>query len=1034
MKKSGWICLAVLILALAAFPQGLRKGLEPAVYQENFETNELSAWASYPLWQDTAFDPNIRPDTLVPGDSNISLCERVTPYTNVDSYAGAQKLLDMYFLEDSSLAFRVYLKTHLKPESLKVRLAAGDDGTVDYTVLNPSANAWLPITVRYADFIAENPALKGRIIKINALAVLAKFPGGDPSMPVYFGLDDVVFHGARAALFQFAEPKMHKLSEWKPYIPDRHYGRGDVLSLRGEWPFAADRVDLSLAGFTDKSRTLLRSGLRQKGGEWLGSIRLALPEGLYLVTLTAFSGREKISDTEFTIFIDRPGLAGRHPRLWFNSADIGPLKARFSEERFKAVREGLLKDAKQDREKNPVEKLVFDIDCFPNDEPLIGNVPRSLDGWFERIDPWTSTLHTNALAYALLDDQEAGQYGKKFLAGLCRFPFWVHPWFERRGQHIYYPVGELAMEAALAYDLLYDLMSDAERRTVREGLFRNMVAGCQKGYVEDNLVTNSTSNWVAHITSGSLMCQAAVFGDAPAERLVEPYLTGTLLKLADLISRSIGRDGGYGESLGYCYFTMLSLSKSLPALENVFKIDLSGNLHLTYEDMLWAGLIKKKLFFYFGDGGGTMDPMTSWTWLLAKDRDPRLAWLFNHLKSGETLMDVIYNTDGIPLKDPFAGNPVRVFRDLGTTVFKSGWKEDDFVFVMRTGAFFNHQHIDQGTFWLADKGSIFIQERHGGDYYDDPFYQSHYTQPVGHSTILIDHNEQSQRAGDPLLFAEGFRDCAFVHQFLDGQEAAFVSGDIGRLYWGKVKEMRRNVLYLKPRAVLMLDTVVPNDKDADVTLLYQAGNLKDIAADAKASRITKEKGRLTISHLFPETMKVTPEKTPIYIHTLKERYPLEAEGMLTVTSRTQGRPLLLANLLTTEPESLRTQPGNGCILGSWGGQNFAFSTSPGEAYSVQDMTTDALAISWKGSRVFAALCTSLKRGGAELLRSSAPVTCEIGASGMKYCLAKPGTITLHATSRPRQVVANGRPAKFRYEEKTRLLTLAVGPGEGSVDF
>ena len=32
--------------------------LEPFTYCEDFETRELSAWVSYPLWQDTAYDPN----------------------------------------------------------------------------------------------------------------------------------------------------------------------------------------------------------------------------------------------------------------------------------------------------------------------------------------------------------------------------------------------------------------------------------------------------------------------------------------------------------------------------------------------------------------------------------------------------------------------------------------------------------------------------------------------------------------------------------------------------------------------------------------------------------------------------------------------------------------------------------------------------------------------------------------------------------------------------------------------------------------
>ena len=53
--------------------------LEPFTYHEDFETRELSAWASYPLWQDTAYDPNIRVNEIVPNDPNISMVQVVSP-------------------------------------------------------------------------------------------------------------------------------------------------------------------------------------------------------------------------------------------------------------------------------------------------------------------------------------------------------------------------------------------------------------------------------------------------------------------------------------------------------------------------------------------------------------------------------------------------------------------------------------------------------------------------------------------------------------------------------------------------------------------------------------------------------------------------------------------------------------------------------------------------------------------------------------------------------------------------------------------
>jgi hypothetical protein len=109
-------------------------------------------------------------------------------------------------------------------------------------------------------------------------------------MPVYFGLDAVVFEGARPAQFQFAAPKMHKLSEWKPYIPDTHYKKGDTLTLKGKWPFAVDRADLAVEDFTKKAKTAVRAALRNQAGDWTGTVKLALPEGLYLGTLTTSGG------------------------------------------------------------------------------------------------------------------------------------------------------------------------------------------------------------------------------------------------------------------------------------------------------------------------------------------------------------------------------------------------------------------------------------------------------------------------------------------------------------------------------------------------------------------------------------------------------------------------------------------------------------------------------------------------------------------------------------------------------------------------
>lgn len=1036
MKNHFVIFLIASVLFNCTDMEPLDKTLEPYRYSENFKSNELNAWASYPLWQDTAFDPNIRPDNIEPADSNISLVEKVTPYTNVDNYAGAQKLLDAYLVPGSYIKLRYYLKTELQPEFFKIRLAAGPDGKVDYTIANPETNKWVNAEATYHDFIKQNPELTTGKIKVNALAVLAKFPKADPAMPIYLGLDDVELKGMKKVPFTFNEPEMLSLSEWKPFIPKKHYKKGETFTLKGTWPVGADKVSLNITPITKKKNTVFSRELNKNDNKWEADFKLTFSEGLYLATLEAFQGSKKLSNTQFTIFISPENIRGKHPRLWFDEKSEKRIVSRLKSNRFKTVKDNILSTAKKSREENPVDSIVFDIDQFPGADIHPAGGKENLGPWFARIVGWKTGVYYNALAYHLLNDKQAGKYAVNLMVKISGFPFWLHPWWEERGQHIYYPIGELGMGLAIGYDLLYDIMNEQERKTVRDALMKQVVEACHRSYVEDNLVTNNTSNWVAHITSGSMMCQAAMYGDDD-HIPVEPYLTGVILKAYDMVQKSFVADGAYGEGYGYFNFTMLSLSKSLPAMDNVFNIDMSGKIAGSYKELIWAGNIKEKETYYFGDSGGKLRPMTNWAWLLAKYKDPLLGWFYNYLKEKETMMDVLYETQDVPKKDPFKANPVKFFRDLGTTVFKSGWDKDDFIFVMRAGAFYNHQHIDQGSFWLSDRGSLFIEERHGSTYYQDPYYQPWYIQPVAHSTILINHNHQSQRVGDPLVFAKGFEDHAFTDHFLDGSDAAFSSGDIGKLYWGKVKGIQRNILYLKPRTILMIDVVTPSEKDVDVTELFQTHYLKDINAGLPESTIRKGDNTLHIKHVYPEDPEVKTVETPHYIYTFLAGKPLIKEGMLTVSAKTSGKPLVMANIMISAKEdepTITSRQHKNYVSGVAQGRNLAFTTKPGAVYNGGAFVTDALALTWDNEKTFAAKATSLKRDGKLLIASDLPLTCEISGKSIKYFHTEKADVTIGVESKPASVKLNGTEVSgWTYNEGSIVINLPLGEGILTID-
>lgn len=1010
--------------------------LEPWTYSDDFEDRDLGAWASYPLWQDIAYNQNFRVNEILQGDPNISIVQKVTPYTAVDNYAGAQKLLDMYLVPGATISFRYYLKTIQMPESFKVRFAAGKYGKLDVTIRGTETNEWKWITIGFDDFAKENPVIADKEkIRIYALAFLVKFPNADPDMPIYFGLDDITFKGARSTPFQFSEPEMFKLPEFKPYIPKKHYYEGSTFKLSGEWSPETKEVSLEIVSYTDRNKSVFKGKLLQQDTQWsLSPIKLDFPVGLYLGKLSAYDGPTIISDTEFTIHIAPKGIAGKHPRLLFDSEKKKEIDIRFQEDRFKHVYEALLINAKEQREKIAVESLNFDLDQFPDEVWL-----PTWDAWGSRIYHTGAALRLNARAYAFHDDLEAGEYVKEVLLRLASWPNWTHPWQTKRGRFSEHRTGSWSHRIAEAYDLVYDLMSDNERAKIRQAIMKNIVDGVHRTFVYNDNITAATSNWIAMTVGGSLMCQAAIFKDGDDTMNMEPYFTGSIMKLNRFLNKvTDSKDGAWGEGFNYNNYSLSNLSYSLPSIENVFNIDMSKPLVGTYNEYIWAGLIKDKRYFEHGDSGGKLTSATNWGYLLDKYKEPGLSWFYHFLKDDENYEDVIFKTENISEKDPFDENPVKLFREKGTIVFKSGWEADDFVFVMRTGPAYNHQHIDQGSFWLADHGKLFVEERplSNSNYYDDPIYESWLTQPVGHSTILVNGNHQSQRVGDHLNFAPGFNDYAYVSHFLDGKKAAFASGEIGKLYWGKVSELSRNVLYLKPGTLLMLDVAVPSKEDVEITLLYQTKRLEDIHIGENKSTIVKEDATMHVLHLAPANAIAKAVETPHYLRTLQNVRPLEREGMLSISSHTDGRPLVIANLLTTTlsgnaPEVTIVR-GDGVVSGIAAGQKFAFSTKPGHLYQIENTSTDALTFTWDDDRIFVAKALVYQDDDLNL-SSNVSITFEYAHGELNYYVEEDGLLTLQLAVAPTSLTLNDRLVEqYSYDTSTKELILHLPKGDGEI--
>jgi len=1037
--------------------------LTPVVYRENFESKELCGWASYPPGQDTAYNPYVYPGEIKPGDPNISFIAMEEVHWHEDQLLGGVKLLDMVLDHSFALSFRYYIKSLSPAAYLKIHIPLETGERLIYTLDKPPANRWFGVELGWREIEKQNRSILDRErIRISALAIESKITKADPDMNVYFGLDDIELSGYKESAFLFETPEMTVLEEWPERIPLRHYCPGDKFHVAGKYDFSPETVTMTVTPFSERTNVMHETELNaDDDGKW-GAEALQLdsnnfPCGLYHAVISAVENASVSSETQFTFFVADDSISEKHPRLLFDNIALPTIQKRFMSKKFKAVRETFEKEAASYREKAAIETVVYDFDQFPDNDWIA-----SLWHWFiHRVMLFREALFTNAILYSMTGDKEAGEYCRELMLALSAFPDWNHPWKEARGIHSYFPAAEMTEAFAIAYDLTYDLLSDEERSKIRSAAFENYIKPTYKTYVEHNRISTNSSNWLSHLIGGGLLSTAAFYQDSDKLDDLEPYFTGFILKEHRYIETVFGRDGSYGEGFRYYNFAMHSFARVIPMMERLFGIDLSGEIGHSWLETFWAGVPENDTLFTFGDSegyfkgeaqaswiGGMSGPMNYFAWLVERTKDSRLSWLYHSIKVFDTFEEVLHETDDIPEDAPEGPGGVKFFRDVGTAVFRSAWSKDAFLFVFRCGPFYNHQHMDQGSFFLMDRGEKFIEERYDGDhhYYDDPLYQSHAIRTISHNTILINGNPQSQELGDPKGFAKGMNRHASFDAWLDSEHFASVSGSLGPVYYDAVSSLRRHAVYLKSDVVLLIDEIIPGEHDVDVNLLFHTQWKDQCHAETGRSLIVKDSATLAVEHLSPTGRAVTVKDDPHFLSQFDDR-PLRKRGYLELSAKTARIPLIISNLMYSDlsPESPRFErkQGKGCVGGEIkndsGICSLCINTS-GDTMEFKSMKSDALALAYyENGDLFLLMGCCVTKNEHTIFNSEKPMTAAISSTkkhvSINCHLEDSSSISCFVESAPKSVTIDGVLLDtWSYSEENSCVTASISTGEHIINI
>jgi len=429
---------------------------------------------------------------------------------------------------------------------------------------------------------------------------------------------------------------------------------------------------------------------------------------------------------------------------------------------------------------------------------------------FTRLSPEKTNGVVNAFIYAVNGDVARGRAAHKVLADLCALSSWgLKPKLAVSGKC--YPAG-------LIYDMIYDLLTPAERKTFSEKIAN---AGILRLY------NDSFVSWWSHNRQHNYSpVFNAAYGIAAMAILKEkPEAIKWINRAADrtqLFLRSQDRVGGYGEGVNYWCMSLRGAFPFMDGLRNIFKLDLYREPYLTEgagKFVLYCLSPDRRSTLNFNDAGINRKYDAHVMVRLASACNwSQIAWVINQditgtsnvpAKGGEkpykfSLGD-IYSFlwyDPQVAQAPLENLPRSCFfPGIGWSVMRSGWDKDALQFgIISAPKFFgNHEHADRGSIILNAYGERLICDAGKPYSYGDPIIEQWFRGSAGHNLLFVNGKGQTMREN---LSAPGR-----MSHFISTPDFDYVLTENSGPYGDAVKRWDRHAIFAVPEFIILYDQV-----------------------------------------------------------------------------------------------------------------------------------------------------------------------------------------------------------------------------------
>lgn len=323
-----------------------------------------------------------------------------------------------------------------------------------------------------------------------------------------------------------------------------------------------------------------------------------------------------------------------------------------------------------------------------------------------------------------------------------------------------------AMQCANGYDVVYNLLTPAERKEIADGLYNLAVEPLLGDWIAEPTRIHSLNSmghnwWTACVNGGAQLAlaignerpDAAALADKAVESLPEWFdFAGDVIQHKP---KTFDRDGGMYESINYASFgTTSALSLRLAWLnshpgETLEDIPQMYQLASFFSNVAYPRT-GELYSINFGDSHKNVTGESSMILAYAMGAEfPETLWYINQVapeqfREGYPLrfpMGFVYSPD--TSKAPATPNlpTSHIWNDFGWATMRDSWDKDATMLAVKSGMTWNHSHADANSLILFHNGADIIKDA-GNSSYGTPEYRKYFFQSDAHNVVKF--NGQGQ--------------------------------------------------------------------------------------------------------------------------------------------------------------------------------------------------------------------------------------------------------------------------------------------------